>query len=129
MKLQSRFLSCFAVAMSVAIRLRAAPSVVPTNAIGEDTFLVATINLAKVDPAVAQATAKAAFGEKAGDMDDLLAGFKTYHEKYATTGAETVTVVMSGDPDKQSERQPIFYIRFKPDSDHAAVEKQIREEG
>jgi hypothetical protein len=111
-----------------AARAQAAPLHLPVTAIADDTFFVATIDLTKVDPATLEATAKAALGDKAGELDDLLAQYKTHHEKYAGKGAEVATVVFRGDPDNGPGPEPIFYVRFKPGADHAAVEKQIRED-
>jgi hypothetical protein len=110
------------------IAAQAAPVKLPMNAISEDTFLIATVDLAKVDPTVLAATAKAALGEKAGDADEMLSSYKTKYEKFAGKGAESLTIILRGDPDQQKEPEPVFYVKFKADADHAAVEKQIREE-
>jgi hypothetical protein len=109
-------------------RSQGAPLTLPATAIADDTFFVATIDLTKVDPATLEATAKAALGEKAGELDDLLAQYKTHHEKYAGKGAESATVVLRGDPDSGPGPEPIFYVRFKPGADHAALEKQIHDD-
>ena len=124
----TRILSCFAVMVFAGVPVQAAPLKLPANAIAGDTFLVATVDLAKANPAILEASAKAVLGEKAGKVDSLLSGFKTHYEKYAGKGAESVTVVLRYDPDPRKGFQPIFYVKFKPGADHAAVEKQIREE-
>lgn len=124
----TRLVSCLVVMALGALAAQAAPPKLPANAISDDTFIVATVDLAKIDPAVLTASAKAALGEKAGDADEMLNGYKTRYEKFAGKGAESVTIVMRGDPDQQKDPEPVFYVKFKPDADRAAVEKQIREE-
>jgi hypothetical protein len=111
-----------------AMRAQGAPLTLPATAIADDTFFVATIDLTKVDPTTLEATAKAALGDKAGELDEILAQYKTHHEKYAGKGAESATVVFRGDPDNGPGPEPVFYVRFKPGADHAPVEKQIRED-
>lgn len=124
----TRRFSCLVLMAFAALGVRAGTPKLPANAIAEDTFFVATVDLAKVEPATLEATAKAALGDKAGDVDDLLTLYKTHHEKYAGKGAESVTLAMRGDPDKQQGPEPIFYVKFKAGADHGEVEKQIREQ-
>jgi hypothetical protein len=123
----TRRISCLLLLTLFSLATRAAPLNLPPTAIADDTFIIATLDLTKLDPATLEATAKAALGEKAADADDLLGSFKTHYEKFAGKGAESITAVISGDPDQQKGPKTIFYVRFKQGADHAAVEKQIRD--
>jgi hypothetical protein len=131
MKLQPqlRLISCFAALALAAVTAQAAPPKLPATAIAEDTFFVATLNLAKLDPASREAAAKAALGDKAGDVEEMLTAYKAHYEKFAGKGAQTATIVMRGDPDQQQQGpEPVMYVSLKAGADHEALEKQIREE-
>src|SRR5258708_5164965 len=123
-----RRISCFLLLALASLFAKAAPLQLPPTAIAEDTFLIATIDLTKLDPATLEATAKAALGEKATDVDDLLAIYKSHYAKFADQGAELLSIVLSADPDKHPGPEPIYYVKFKQGADHAAAEKQIRDE-
>lgn len=111
-----------------AVIVHAAPLDLPPNAIGADTFFVAKLNPAGIDPAAVEATFKAALGDDAGQADKLLEGFKLRHERFSSKGVDTVTVVMRGDPNTPQGPDPIFYAKMKPDADRAALEKMVRDE-
>lgn len=119
---------CFVLVMFACFAVQAAPKL-PANAIADDTFFIATLDFSKLDPATVEAGAKAALGDKLAIVDELLGVYKAHYEKYAGKGVKSVTLILRGDPDQQRQGpEPIFYVRFKPGSDQAAVEKQIREE-
>ena len=125
LKLPMRWLACSVVVLG-GIAVKAAPLNLPAYAVPEDAFFVATVELSKADPAALEATVKALLGEKAGEADGDLKIYKTYYEKYAGFGAERITVVMRGDPDKQKSPEPMLYVKFKAGAEHVAAEKQIR---
>ena len=68
-----RRISCFLLLALASLFAKAASLQLPPTAIAEDTFLIATIDLTNLDPAMLEATAKTALGEKATDVDELLA--------------------------------------------------------
>lgn len=122
----SWWLCCAAVLLPLFSR--AEPLKLPVGAIAEDTFLVARVDLAKADPAVLEATAKAALEDKAEVADGLLGPFKEHYPQYKEKGIESAAVVMSGDPDAASEPRSAFYLKLKEGADHAPVEAMIREQ-
>jgi hypothetical protein len=105
---------------------RAEPLKLPAGAITDDTFLVARAELAKAEPAVLEATAKAALEDKADVADELLGPFKEHYAQYKEKGIESAAVVMSGDPDAST--RSAFYFRLKAGTDHGPIEAMIREQ-
>lgn len=125
-------LTARAAVLSMALvcgRANAAAPQLPASAIAEDTYVVATINVAKLDPASLDAAAKAVLGAQAGMVADGLAKYKAKYDEYAGTGAESVTFVMSGIPNEpgKASPEPVMYVKFKPGSDQAVAEKKVRE--
>ncbi len=118
----------FAVAL-ICGRVQAAAPQLPATAIAEDTYIVATVNVAKLAPASLDASAKAVLGAQAAMVADGLAKYKAKYDEYAGTGAESVSFVMSGVPnqDGKPDPEPVVYVKFKAGSDQAAAEKKVRE--
>ena len=110
-------------------RVNAAAPQLPASAIADDTYLVATISVAKLDPASLDAAAKAVLGAQAAMVADGLAKYKAKYDEYAGTGAEAVTFVLSGTPQQEGkpDPEPVVYVKFKPGSDQAMAEKKVRE--
>lgn len=119
----------FAAALALAFLcawVQAAAPQLPPSAIADDTFMVATVDVAKFDPASLDASAKVILGASYAFVAEGLAKYKAQYEAYAGTGAESVTFVVGGDPAQNPE--PIFYVKLKAGADHAALEKKIRDE-
>jgi hypothetical protein len=111
-----------------AARAGAADPAIPASGIGNDTFLVVHMNGAKVDPASVEAAARSILGANfPPGAQDGLSKYKEKYEEYSKAGAESVTMVVSGDPTKENTRpQPLIYVKLKPGTDHATVEQRIR---
>jgi hypothetical protein len=110
-------------------RAASAADVVPASGVGANTFVVGKIDINKMTPASLDSAAKAVLGPLA-DNPKFREGLDEYRQKYdqyTKAGAESVTMVMSGDPTKdEKEPQPVVYLKLKPGSDPAAVEQMIR---
>jgi hypothetical protein len=112
-----------------AFSLRAAPPELPSSAVGGDTYVVANMDVSKMTPDAVDAAAKAVLGQNFAMAQQGLQKYRDKYKEYADTGAEHVTFVASGDPTKgEKEPEPVVYVKLKPGTDHAAVEKKIREE-
>lgn len=112
----------------LAAYARAEPPQLPKNAITDDTFLVATARLSKTTPDALEAAMKASLGDKAAaDAEEFLAHFKKYHEAATTAGADTATVALRVGPNA-GPPLTVVYVHFKPGSDHAALENQVRDD-
>jgi hypothetical protein len=111
-------------------RASAADPAIPASGITNDTFLVVHMVGAKVDPASVEAAARSILGANfPPNAQEGLSKYKEKYEEYSKAGAESVTMVVSGDPTKDtgtSKPQPLIYLKLKPGSDHAAVEQKIR---
>jgi hypothetical protein len=105
--------------------VQAAPLKLPPNAIADDTMFIATVDFVKADSATVDATAKAVLDDNLGPVGELLGQYKTHYEQYAGKGVESVTVVVRFNPDQRQEPDPVVYVKFKPGTDQAPVEKQI----
>ena len=113
----------------VCARAQAAAPPLPATAIAEDTYIVANINVPKLDPTSLEASAKVVLGANYAMAADGLAKYKAKYTDYVATGAESVTFVMSGDPTTDSKQpEPIVYVKMKAGADHAALEKKIRDD-
>lgn len=126
MKLQ--FLIGFVPMMFACVAVQATLPDLPINAIDEQTFFVGNLDLTKVNPALIDATFIALFGDKTNGMDDFVKGFQSQYAKYGDKGAESVSVIVHGDPNQQKPGEAIMYVEFKPGTDQAALVKQIRQE-
>jgi hypothetical protein len=120
----------FTAAALFCLRSMAADPAIPASGITNDTFLVVHMVGAKVDPASVEAAARSVLGANfPPQAQEGLAKYKEKYDEYAKAGAESVTMVVSGDPTKDtatSKPQPLIYLKLKPGSDHAAVEQKIR---
>jgi hypothetical protein len=123
-------LSQVAVVMALALacaRARAAGVDLPASAVSGETFAVAKLDVSKMAPAALEAAAKTVMGANAAMAQGAIDKYKAQYEDYAKS-AESATFVMSGDPNQDKNIQPVVYVKLKPGSDHAAVEKKIRED-
>ena len=119
----SRATAALALAL-VCVRVQAEAPQLPATAIADDTYAVATMSVAKVDPTSLEAAAKAVLGQNFAMAQGGLAKYKEKYAAYSDSGAESVTFVMSGDPEQKKE--PVAYLKLKPGADHAAIETKIR---
>lgn len=118
---------CLTAALIAAPFAQAGAIDAPATAITDNTWFVAKLNPSRIDPASVETTFKAALGDQAGEAESFLNTFKAKHEKFSDKGVETVTIVVSGDPN-QGEPQPIIYAKMKGDADRGALEKMVRDE-
>lgn len=123
-----QFLIGFVPMMFACVAVQAALPDLPVNAIDEQTFFVGTLDLTKVNPGSIDATFIALFGDKTNGMDDFVKGFKTQYAKYGDKGAESVAVIVHGDPNQQKPGEAFLYVKFKSGTDQPALVKQIRQE-
>ena len=100
----------------------------PATAITDDTYVVANMSMAKLDPASLEASAKVILGANIAMAQEGLTKYKAKYDDYVSTGAESVTIVMSGDPSQGKEPEPVVYIKMKAGSDHKALEDKIKAE-
>ncbi len=114
-------------AVLMCARVQAAAPQLPASAIADDTYMVGTISVAKLDPASLDAAAKAVLGAQAAMVADGLAKYKAKYDEYAGSGAESVSFVLSGDPNQDKKPEPVVYVKLKAGTDHAAIEKKVRE--
>jgi hypothetical protein len=126
-RLTARTASLALAAICCRAALAAAPEL-PPSAIAADTFVVVHMNVAKVDPASVEASAKALLGQQAAMAASGLDKYKAKYAEYTSTGAEAVTFVMSGDPDQEKKPEPIIYVKLKPGADFDAAAKKVRDE-
>lgn len=123
-----QFLIGFVSMMFVCVAVQAALPELPPNAIDGQTFFVGRLDLTKVNPASIDATFIALLGDKANGMDDFVKAFQSQYAKYGDKGAESVSVVVHGDPNQQKPAEAILYVTFKPGTDQPALVKQIRQD-
>jgi len=108
-------------------RVQAAGVDLPPSAVSGETFAIAKLDVSKMAPAALEAAAKVVMGPNAQMAQGAIEKYKAQYDEYAKS-AESATFVMTGDPGTQKDIQPIVYVKLKPGSDHAAVEKKIRED-
>jgi hypothetical protein len=99
---------------------------VPESAVGPDTFMVAHVNMTKVDPAQIDASIKAVMGPAAPAVNKGMDEYKDKFKEMTDAGVESLTIVASGDPDK--EPVGVGYAKLKSGADHAAAEAKFKEE-
>jgi len=100
----------------------------PANAIGDDTFVLVHVDASKVDPDTIDKTLKAVLGPQAAMAQAGMADFREKYKHVVDAGAQSITITASGPVADGKEPNGIAYLKLKPGTDHAAVEKMIREE-
>jgi hypothetical protein len=119
------FAALLQLGFGLAMTCMAAPLELPKNAIPDDTFFVATLDLAKATPNEIDATLTAAMGDRAAEAAPFVENYRQAHAAAIAGGAQSATFVFHGDP-HNGDTDPIVYLRYKSGSDHAAAEQQWR---
>jgi hypothetical protein len=100
----------------------------PAKAVGDDTWLVVHVNAAKLDPDSIDQSLQAILGPQAAMAQQAMSDFRTKYKEIVDAGAQSMTIVASGPVGDGKEPNGVGYIKLKPGTDHAAVEKKIRDE-
>jgi hypothetical protein len=110
----------------IGARVQAEGVKLPASAIGAETFAIITMSIPKMDPASVEAAAKAVMGSSFASVQDGLTKYSEKYKEMSDSGAETVSIVVTGKPDDKEPNASV-YVKMKPGADHAAAEKKIRE--
>lgn len=114
-------------ALACAPLTRAAVKV-PESAVAADTFLVAHVNMSKIDPVQIDAAIKAVMGANAPAVNKGMDEYKDKFKEMTDAGVESLTIFASGDPTGDKEPIGLAYAKLKPGADHAAAEAKFKEE-
>jgi hypothetical protein len=107
--------------------VRAALPELPTSAVVADSFLVVHVDGSKIDSASLDQSVQVILGPAAGSVAPKLQMFKDELKEMTEAGAESLTVVASGDP-KAAEPAVTGFVKLKPGTDHAAFQQKMRDE-
>src|SRR5579862_1285322 len=87
----------------------------PASAVVSDTFVVVHLDAAKMDPASIDQAVQTLLGPAAGFVAPKVQVFKDELKQMTDAGAQSLTVVASGDPNA-GEPAVIGYMKLKPGS-------------
>ena len=107
--------------------VRAALPELPSSAVVADSFLVVHLDGSKIDPASIDQSVQVILGPSAAMVGPKLQMFKDEIKDMTDAGAQSLTVVASGDP-KSGEPAITGFVKLKPGTDHAAFQQKMRDE-
>jgi hypothetical protein len=110
----------------VCPRTQAAVPKLPDSAYADDTYAIIHLDGAQVDPEKVEAAAKALLGPQAAMATEGLAKYKEKYTEYRAAGAESLTLVMSGDPNAEKKADPVGYLKLKAGTDPTALMAKIK---
>ena len=102
--------------MMLAVSGLKAHAELPTTAIGDNTFIVAKVELAKIDPTTLRTTVKALLGDMAAMAEQGLGEYDKKYKELVDAGAQSFALVMDA-ADTKNEPEPVIYIGVKAGAD------------